>query len=178
MRPSSRNIRSSCGRRGQRGTVLVVTLLIMALIALGLGSYLTLNLSTSRLSRQGYQQTAAFHLAEAGAEEALWSFNRATAGDSDAWSGWTRQNSAAWKKFTGFAYGGNTNGSVKVYVNNASPAAGEKPTVVALATVEAPDTPANSRMISVTLNRRSYFANGLVAADTLLFNGLNVSIDS
>ncbi|MDB6114112.1 MAG: hypothetical protein JWQ83_1358 [Lacunisphaera sp.] len=178
MRAPARNPDRPSARDSQRGTVLVVTLLIMALLALGLGSYLALNLSTSRLARQGYQQNAAFHLAEAGAEEALWSFNRATAGDGDAWNGWTRQNSAAWKKFAGFSYGGNTSGSVKVYVNNAAPAGADKPTVVALATVEAPDTPANTRMISVTLNRRSYFANGLVAADTLLFNGTNISIDS
>ena len=49
---------------------------------------------------------------------------------------------------------------------------------MAQATVESPGTPANTRMISVTLSRRSYFANGLVAKETLLFNGLNVAIDS
>ncbi|HRG55914.1 MAG TPA: hypothetical protein PLG56_07745, partial [Lacunisphaera sp.] len=65
--------------RGTRGAVLVVALLISALIALALGSYLTLNLSTSRLARQGYQQSASFHLAEAGAEEAVWSFNQTNA---------------------------------------------------------------------------------------------------
>ena len=113
----------TAGRTGPRnaGTVLVVTLLVLALIALGLASYLALNLGTARLARQGYQQTASFHLAEAGTEEALWSFNRATAGSADAWAGWTVQNASAWKKFTGFDFGGNTTGSVKVYVNNISP---------------------------------------------------------
>ncbi len=164
--------------RCERGTVLVVTLLVMALIALGLGSYLTLNLTTSRLSRQGYQQNAAFHIAEAGAEEALWSFNQANAHESNAWTGWTVQDTSAWRKFTGFDYGGNTTGSVKVYVNNVSPGATDRPSVVALSSVESPGTPATTRMISVTLSRRSYFANGLVARETLRFAGANTSVDS
>jgi Tfp pilus assembly protein PilX len=162
----------------QRGTVLVVALLIMALIALGLGSYLMLNLSTSRLARQSYQQNAAFNLAEAGAEEAVWSFNRANAQANDAWTGWTNQDGAMWQKFSNFDFGGNTSGTVKVYVNNSSPAASEKPQVVALSSVEAPNTPPNTRMIEVTLGRRSYFSNGLVAKETLSFAGENTTVDS
>jgi Tfp pilus assembly protein PilX len=65
--------------RTARGAVLIVALLITALIAVALGSYLTLNLSTARLARQSYQQGTSFHLAEAGAEEAVWSFNQANA---------------------------------------------------------------------------------------------------
>ena len=38
--------------RTARGAVLIVALLITALIAVALGSYLTLNLSTARLARQ------------------------------------------------------------------------------------------------------------------------------
>jgi hypothetical protein len=161
-----------------RGAVLIVALLITALIALALGSYLTLNLSTSRLARQSYQQSSAFHLAEAGAEEAVWSFNQANAHNASAWSGWTVQGSAAWRKFPGFDFGGNTTGAVKVYVNNISPGASEKPSMVAMATIESPGTPPATRMISVTLSRRSYFANGIVAKDTLRFSGLNTSVDS
>ncbi len=162
----------------RRGAVLIVALLITALIALALGSYLTLNLTTSRLARQSYQQSTSFHLAEAGAEEAVWSFNQANAHNAGAWSGWTTEQSAAWRKFTGFDFGGNTTGTIKVYVNNTTPRAGEKPTLVALASVESPGAPASTRMISVTLSRRSYFANGIVAKETLSFSGQNTSVDS
>lgn len=161
-----------------RGAVLIVALLITALIALALGSYLTLNLTGARLARQSYRQTSSFHLAEAGAEEALWSFNQANARNSGAWSGWTADQGAAWRKFSGFDFGGNTSGSVKVYVNNTNPGTGDRPTVVALASVEAPDTPPTTRMISVTLSRRSFFASGIVAKDLLRFSGLNTSVDS
>ncbi len=162
----------------RRGTVLIVTLLVMALIALGLGSYLSLTLSTSRHSRQGYQQNAAFHLAEAGAEEALWSFNQANAHNPAAWAGWTVEAPAAWRKFTGFDYGGNTAGSVKVYVSNLSPAGKERPQVVALSSVESPGAPASTRMLQVTLGRRSFFTGGIVARDLLRFTGVNTTVDS
>src|SRR5258708_1660781 len=88
--------------RRPRGAVLIVALLIVALIALALGSYLTLNLSTSRLARQSYQQSTSFHLAEAGAEEAVWSFNQANAQNAAAWTDWSIQNATALRKFTGF----------------------------------------------------------------------------
>jgi len=83
-----------------------------------------------------------------------------------------------WRKFAGFDFGGNTTGSVKVYVSNTSPTGSEKPTVVALSTVESPGTPVNTRMLQVTLSRRSYFANGLVAKDSVTFSGTRVSVDS
>lgn len=164
--------------QARRGTVLIVTLLVMALIALALGSYLSLNLSTARLSRQSYQQNAAFHLAEAGTEEALWSFNQANARNSAAWDGWTVQPPAAWRKFTGFELGGNTTGSVKVYVTNLNPTGNARPQVVALSSVESPGTPPATRMLQVTLSRRSYFSSGIVARDTLRFAGRNTSVDS
>ncbi|SDS66406.1 hypothetical protein [Opitutus sp. GAS368] len=166
-------------RPGQaRGAVLIVALLITALIALALGSYLTLNLGTARLARQSYQQSASFHLAEAGAEEAVWSFNQANAHNPAAWTGWTVQQAAAWCKFSGFDFGGNTTGTIKVYVDNASPAGADKPTVVAMAVVEAPGTPPTTKMVSVTLARRSYFATGIVARNSISFSGLNTSVDS
>lgn len=164
--------------RSERGTVLIVTLLVLALLALGVGSYLTLNLNTSRLARRSYQQNAAFHLAEAGAEEALWSFNQAHASNPAAWSGWTTQGAAAWRRFEGFDFGGGTTGTIKVYVNNTSPAAGTRPRAVALALVGSDALPASSRMIEVTLGRRSYFANGIVARDTVRFSGTNTTVDS
>jgi len=158
--------------------VLAVALIFMALLALGLTSYLNLNLQNSRLSHRSYQQNAGFHLAEAGAEEALWSFNRAHAGATDAWSGWTTRGAAALRQINGFDFGSNLSGSVKVYVTTTNPANGARPVVVAEATLRAPNQPASSRMIEVTLSRRSYFSQGLVAKDKLTFSGNVSSVDS
>jgi Tfp pilus assembly protein PilX len=165
-------------RPHERGTVLIVTLMLLAMLALGSGSYLMLNLSTARQARQGYRRNVSFHLAEAGAEEAVWSLNRGTALADDAWTGWTRQGPAAWRNFTGFDFGGDTRGAVKVYVSNASPTGSDKPTAVAQAVVETTGYPSSKRMIEVTLGRRSYFANGILARDVLRFAGTNTAVDS
>ena len=172
------NSRTHRRNRSERGTVLIVTLLVLAMLALGVGSYLSLNLNTSRLARRSYQQNAAFHLAEAGAEEAVWSFNRAHAKQPDAWAGWTVQGAAAWRRFEGFDFGGGTRGRVKIYVNNTSPAAGSKPQAVALAEVGSEALPANTRMIEITLGRRSFFAAGIVALNVVKFAGTNTTVDS
>jgi hypothetical protein len=164
--------------RPERGTVLIVTLLVLALLALGVGSYLSLNLNTSRLAKLSYQQNVAFHLAEAGAEEGLWSFNQDHAGNAAAWAGWTVQGTAAWRKFEDFDFGGNTSGAIQVYTDNNRPGASDHPRVVALARIETPGLPAGSRMIEVTLGRRSFFANGIVARDKVKFSGTNTTVDS
>lgn len=158
--------------------MLIVTLLVLAMLALGVGSYLSLNLNTSRLARRSYQQNAAFHLAEAGAEEAVWSFNRAHAKQPDAWAGWTVQGAAAWRRLEDFDFGGGTQGSVKIYVNNTNPAAGSKPQAIAVAEVGSQGLAANTRMIEVTLGRRSFFAAGIVALNVVKFAGTNTTVDS
>lgn len=163
--------------RGERGAVLIVALLIMAALALGLTSYLTLNVNSARQAQRGFQQAAAFNLAEAGAEEALWSFNRANAGGADAWTGWSVAASAARRTFTGFDLGSAT-GRVQVHVDPYAPAGSARPSVVALATVSSPGAGEVTKMIEVTLHRRSRFSAGLMAKDSIVFSGTNTSVDS
>ncbi len=162
----------------RRGSVLIVALLIAALLALALGSYLNLNLTSARLAKRSFHQHAAFNLAEAGAEEALWSFNQAAVKSADAWTEWTRDGNAAWRKINGFDFGANTSGSVKVYVDNAAPAPGTRPKIVSLASVESPGQSAVTKMIEITLARRSPFANGLMAKDSITFSGARTTVDS
>jgi hypothetical protein len=158
--------------------VLIVALLLSAIIALMLGSYLSLNLNSTRLAKRTFHSTAAMNLVEAGVEEAVWSFNRATAGHGDGWTGWDTDGTAAWRRLSDFDFGANTSGWIKVYVTNTNPPAGSMPKVVALASVNPPGTAAVTRMIEVTLRRRSYFSNALVARDKVVFNGTNASVDS
>lgn len=169
---------SSSPFQSNRGAVLIVALLISAIIALMLGSYLSLNLSSTRLAFRSFQNYAAVNLVEAGAEEALWSYNRMTDGHTDAWDGWTTNGPAAWKKFTGFDFTQNTTGWVKVYVGNTQPAAGDHPKIVVLASVNPPKSAPATRMMELTVQRRSFFANGLVAKETITFNGNNATVDS
>ncbi len=161
-----------------RAAVLIVALLLAALIALGLASYLNLNLSSTRLAMQTFHSYAALNLAETGTEEAVWSFNRATAGDTEAWANWTSTAAPAWQKFTGFDFGNNTSGWVKVYVDNHNPGASGRPKIITQSEIRAPSTIPVTKMIEVTLRRRSAFANALVAKESIVFSGANISVDA
>jgi hypothetical protein len=164
--------------RQPRGAILIVVMLIMAIIAVVLGSYLSLNLTTSRLANRSYCANTAFGLAEAGAEEALWSFNQTAAGSSSAWTSWQRNGTAAWNKFTDFDLSPNTTGWVKVYVDNNQPAGGARPKIVALGSVSPANGVSATKMLEVTLQHRSLFAGGLVARESVTFRGANASVDS
>jgi Tfp pilus assembly protein PilX len=160
-----------------RGSVLIVALLIAALIAVMLSSYLSLNLASTRAAKRTFNGYAALNLAEAGAEEAVWAFNRKSDGDATAWNGWTMSGSSSWQKLPAFDLGQNTSGSVKVYVDNINPLPNAQPKIVTQAKVSQPGEIESTKMLEVTLRRRSYFAGGLVAKDGVVFNG-NASVDA
>ncbi|HVS51882.1 MAG TPA: hypothetical protein VHD62_05955 [Opitutaceae bacterium] len=168
----------SVARGRRRGAVLIVALLLAALIAVALGSYLNLNLSSTRLAQRTFNGYAALNLAEAGTEEAVWSFNRSAAGDSAAWNNWQSDGHAVWRKFTDFDFGATTSGSVKVYVASPVVAGNVQPKLVAQSSVGPNGSSPSTKMIEVTLRRRSFFANGVVAKNSVVFNGANASVDS
>ncbi len=168
-RPSSRD---------PRGAVLIVAMLVAALIAIVLSSYLTLNLATAKMSKRTFNGYAALNLTEAGAEEAVWCFNNQNSGDTTVWNDWTRAGTTAWRKFDNFDLGSGNRGWVKVYVDNTTPSASGRPTVVTQAATGGDDDTAVTKMLEVTLRRRTYFANGLVGKKSVVFNGSNASVDS
>ena len=179
MSPASSSTRFRLPARiRRRGSVLIVALLISALIAIGLASYINLNLTSSRLARRTFTHYAALNLTEAGVEEAVWAFNRVSGGHDDGWKNWSNDGTAAWQKFDGFDFGAHTAGSVKVYVTTFNPVAGVNPKVIALATVNPPGQAPVSKMLELTLRRRSYFTSGLVAKNSITFNGSVSSVDS
>lgn len=161
-----------------RASVLIVALLVSALIAVVLGSYLNLNLSSSRLARRTFNGYAALNIAEAGLEEGVWSFNRASSGDTSAWADWTQTSGAGRRRFGPFTLSQNTIGWVKVYVDNVTPSAFSRPKIVTQSTVGAEGETPVTKMLEVSLRRRSYFAGGLVARERVVFSGANVSVDS
>ena len=162
----------------RRGAVLIVAMLVAALVAFVLSSYLNLSLSSARFANRTFYDNAAFNLVESGAEEAVWSFNRSFQGEPDAWTAWSHRNSDAWQKFDGFHFADNASGSVKVYVENYAAPAGFSPKVIALASVNPVNDAPVTQMLEVTLSRRSHFAAGLIAKDQLTFGGAKASVDS
>jgi hypothetical protein len=164
--------------RSRRGSVLIVAMLVTAILALVLASYFNLTLTSSRQTRRMFDRNTAFHLAEAGVEEAVWSYNQSLAGSTDAWRLWDTDGIAAWRRFSDFTLTPGSKGSVKVYASTTTPSASGQPSVIAASTVETNSIGTSTQMIEVTLRRRSFFSNGLTARRTIAFKGTNTSFDS
>src|SRR5690606_39775808 len=99
-----------------------------------------------------------------------------------AWTGWTNTPSGtdgtAQRTFTNFDFAGNTTGTIKVYVDHYNPSGLTSPRIVALATISIPNSAPITKQVEVTLSKRSYFAMGMVAENTITFGGNNAYVDS
>jgi Tfp pilus assembly protein PilX len=165
--------------RSERGTLLVVAMVFGALLAVALGSFVSLNTHSLKMSLRSHFAAEATNMAESGLEEAIWSFNQAQSGDPDAWIGWSIGGPVATRIFSDFNLGANATGAVKIFVDSYNPAPGDQPTIVAEASVTLPNGQGVvSRTVEIKLKRRSYFAAGLVAKDGVTFSGNNASVDS
>jgi hypothetical protein len=169
-------------RRAERGTIIIVAMLICSIIAISIGSYIALSISSLKFANRSFFNTAAINLAETGVEEALWSFNQVTGGASlsTAWDGWDRTDGTTAKRtFTDFTLNANAGVAVKVYVDHFDPPTGSQPKVIAEATVTiANESRTIAKWVELTLRRRSKFAMGLVAKNQITFQGNTASVDS
>lgn len=159
-----------------RGSMLVVAMLLVAAIGISLVSYLNIGQTNLRISNRAFYANAAINLAETGLEQAMWSINKAVDGEASAWTGWTTDANNAWRNFSGFDFDANSTGNVRVYVRNHTLAIA--PVIVARATITPFQGNPIEKWIRVSLTKRSLFANGLVAKETLTFSGGNASVDS
>lgn len=167
--------------QSQRGSVLIVALVLCAIIGISLGSYIALNKNSLSLANRSFYNTSAINLAETGIEEAVWCFNQVTSGASVAtgWTGWTTSGVYAKRTFTDFALSANAAAAVRVLTEKYNPTASDQPKVYAEATVTIPgETRTITKTVEVHLRRRSRFAMGLVAKNQLRFNGNASSVDS
>lgn len=164
---------------------MVVALILSAVVAISLTSYVRLGVSSQRISNRALYNNAAMNLAENGLEEAMYSINKMVADDTYDWDGWknngTAANSDAWAQFPAsgtYTFDQKTTGYVRVYVQNYMGASA--PTIISKATINlggAASAPIE-KWVEVKLAKASKFANGLVAKDTILFKGNNATVDS
>lgn len=87
-------------KRGNRGGALITAMIFVLIIEITLVGYIKISTNSLNLSHRTYFADLAGNLAEAGTEEAIWSFNRlgyATDATSvnTAWNGWTLGNTIA-----------------------------------------------------------------------------------
>lgn len=167
---------SHVSRRQQRGSVLLVALFFAMVIALSLGSYMSLVNNTIKSANRSFYYNGAINLAESGLEQGLWSVNKAVAGAGNAWTDWTIDGSAARQTFANWDFGPGVTGVVKVRVYNYAGSSTKR--IVARAILTTPNMAPVEKWLSVDLNRRSRFSNGLVAKDSVTFNGNNAVVDS
>lgn len=185
-RPAGRTLRS-CTRSSphslRRGSLLIVAMLLAAAIGISLVSYLKLGLNSLTLADRSFYQTSAVNLAEMGLEEAMYCYNRLdnVADPRTAWTGtaiaWTiaADNSVS-TTLPSLTLGPGVTGVVQVFCTHYNPSG--TPVIVAKATVTPQKGPTLEKWLEITLRKRSLFANGMVARNTLLWNGGNATADS
>ena len=177
IRPDSPQSRR---RHTRRGSLLITALILAAVIAVSLGSFLNLAVQSSRLSYRSFYAGAAMNVAETGLEEGMWAVNKRLAGDTDVWNntGWTTlSNGAVRRSFDLGTLSGGAKAEVKVFVSSAN-LVGATPFVIARSIITPISGPAVERWININLAKRSRFSTGLVAKDIIRFSGNNASVDS
>ena len=160
----------------QRGALLIVAMILSAVIGISLASYISLGRTSLAVSNRALYNNAAMNLAENGLEEAVFAINKTIADPSYPWTDWTASGSDIKRKWTGYTFDQNATGIMRVYIFNYTSTA---PEAVARSTVTlgGGDTRTVEKWVRVTLRKTSKFANGLVAKQTINFNG-SPQIDS
>ncbi len=164
----------------QRGSLLIVSMIMCAVIGISIASYIKLGQTSQTISNRALYNNGAMNLAENGMEEAMYSINQLVADPTYAWPNWTSANSGvdAQRKWTNYTFDQNATGDVRVYVAHAdgvlAPIILARSTVTLGGVTSAPI----EKWIKVTLAMTSKFANGLVAKNTISFSGNNATVDS
>lgn len=162
--------------RSARGSVLITALILAAVIAISLTSYIRLSLNSLTLADRSFYQNSAINLTEVGIEEALYCYNQLdnVATPTSAWSSeWTiAADNSVTRTFRNLALGSRVTGEVKVYCSHYNPASTATPVIVSKSTVTFAQGGATiTKFMEVTLRKRSLFVNGLVAKDGITWVG-------
>lgn len=162
----------------RRGSVLLIALILAAVIAISLVSFLNLGNNAASLSNRIHYAGVAMNASETGLEYAMASVNKKIAGSEEAWSGWTTtQGSAkATRTYDLGTIDGGAAVKAKVYVSDRS--LSSNPVIVSRSIVTPVTGPTLEKWVEVKLHKRSKFANGLVSKDSITFSGNNATVDS
>jgi hypothetical protein len=167
--------------RSKRGSLLIVAMILATVIGVSLTSYLQLGRTSLNISNRALYNNAAMNLAENGLEEAMYAMNKTVEDDSYAWPSWanngTGTTSGTWRKWTGYTFDQNATGMVRVYIADYK---GTAPRIIARSTITLGGTRAApvEKWIEVRLRKTSKFSSGLVAKNSVIFNGNNTTVDS
>ena len=150
-------------RHNERGSLIITAMLIAAVIGVGLTSYIALSKNSMRMAQRTFYANDALNLAEAGLEEALYSYNQMNSGvaTATAWANWTISGANAQRTMT-FNRDQNALGTVKIYVKGYD-GSNEDPYIIVQSTVTPFDGGrTTTRILQINLEKNAYFNTGVV----------------
>lgn len=153
---------------GKRGGVLLTAIMFAAVGALTIGSFIKLTSHELRLSNIQFYSNESLNLAEAGLEEGLYALN------SLDWREWTVDGQTATLSVTGIPVGAAVTAEFSARVENRL---GE-PTITAEGRINTRSALSSTKQVRITLRKRTYFANGITARESIVFSGGNAYVDS
>jgi hypothetical protein len=144
------------GVSGVRGTALLAALCFVVVLAVALGSYITVCYRTLALSTRTMRSLHNLALAEIGLEDALWALN------NNNWSGWMMAGTTATKTLAGFNFDGGVSGTVSLTVTNYDGSGGTR-VVIARGTTQDAGGGSQHRTVTATAERAPLFVNAVAA---------------
>src|SRR4051812_19354120 len=107
-------------RREQRkGSLLIVAMILSAIIAVSLTSYLNLGRTGLEISNRAFYNNGAMNLAENGLEQAVYALNTTATGGTYNWGNWHTSGSNAYREWTDSGtFGAGAAGGVRAYIYN------------------------------------------------------------
>ncbi len=151
------------------GSILLVVMIIGLGLVATIGSFIGLSVHSLKSANRSLYANGTLNLAEAGLEEALYALNNVD------WAGWTTSGSNATKSWATETLGSGVSTEINVKVFNYG---SKTPTAISEATAFVPNSPSVTKQIKIEMGKTSYWANGIVAKDQVIFKGGNAKVDS
>ncbi len=131
----------------------MAALCFAAVLALSLGSYITVCYRSLALSSRTLLGTRSLELAEMGMEDALWALNKNT------WTDWTIVGTTASKSITGLNLGGGATGSIALEIANYTGTTGTRTVTVTGSTTQ--DGKTINRTLTSSSSKAALFVNAV-----------------
>lgn len=147
--------------KSERGAALLAALCFATVLALALGSYMTLCYTTLATSNRNLHSAHSQELVETGMEEALWTLKaNSNAGD---WSGWSTSGTTATKTINNYAaYSNGVTGSITLTVTNYTNTTGTRNVTVTGTTTQSDGNAVlSSRTATAAAKPATLFVNAL-----------------
>ncbi len=144
-------------RRRNRGSALLAALCFATVLAIALGSYMTVCYRTLALSSRTLEGSRSVQLAEAGMEDALWALNK------NDWGAWTIDGATATRTVSGFSFNGGVTGSISLRVTNYDGSSAGPRVVTVTGESQQADGSTIRRTLTSTSERAALFVNAIAA---------------